>query len=107
MGATMAMTAERSAMLRGAVLVVAVLELLYWLMLAPGVFTETWTGYSAPALAYMIFLLVVCPVLALAGLVLAIRNRRIGLAALLVAIQPIAFIGSVVAFAIGVARYGF
>jgi hypothetical protein len=100
-------TENRTAMLRGAVLVAACLELVTWLPFLPGLLVEDWSGYTRGALAYMIFLLAVCPLLAIAGLTLAIKNQRIGLAAILVSIQPIAFVISVVAFAVGVFKYGF
>jgi hypothetical protein len=100
-------TESRMAMLRGAVLVAAVLELVTWLPFLPGLLAEDWSGYTRGTLVYMIFLLAVCPVLAVAGLVLAIKNTRIGLATVLVSVQPIAFVVSVIAFAVGVIKYGF
>jgi hypothetical protein len=54
-----------------------------------------------------VFLVVVCPILAAAGLILGLSNRRLGLAASLVSVQPIVFILSVLSFSVGGMMYGF
>ena len=55
----------------------------------------------------MLSILLVFPVLAATGGVLAIRGQRLRLAAILVSIQPFIWLLTVIAFAIGVARHGF
>ena len=94
---------------RIAILVVAVLELINWLFYLPSLFThplsdiptQGWQG------ALMLAILLVFPVLAAIGGVLAIRGQRLRLAAILVSIQPFVWLLTVIAFAIGVARHGF
>lgn len=101
------MQQRRRAGPRVVIIALAVIELLYWLPFLPGLAREQWSYYSAPALVLALFLVVVCPILAAAVLILAIRNQRLGLAGILVSVEPVAFVLSVLAFGIGGIVYGF
>ena len=94
--------------MRIAIFIAAGLEIVAWLMRWPGLFGNDLSGpFGATYAAFLAVELVVYPALAIAALILAYRNQRLRLAAILAAIEPAIFFLGVLVFGIGVARYGF
>ena len=91
-----------------AIVALAVVVLLSWVSLLPSVVLH-WAEFPSPGVigAIEVGRLVAFPLLALAAIVLATRNERLGLATACVAIPTIADLLAVLAFGIGVAIYGF
>lgn len=93
--------------LRSAIIALAAAVLMHWLDLLPSVVLH---GLEFGGLGdlYSSAHFLISPVVALAAIVLAWRNsHRLGLAAILVSLPTVADWLSVVAFAIGIAIYGF
>ena len=89
------------------ILGVAILELVQWLSYLPSLFFRSEIPTSGfPALMLLLALLVF-PILAAWGGYLAIRGRDLRRAALLVSVQPVVFVLTVIAFALGVMIHGF
>lgn len=95
---------------RIAVVATAGLELIYWLLHLPSLFfrpiSEQIPTTFLPALL-LVLVLVVFPILAGWGGMLAIKGRDLRRAAWLVAVQPILYVAGTIAFAVGVLIYGF
>jgi hypothetical protein len=92
---------------RIAIIALAVYNLWDFLDWIPSLRLSEGIGNTFYAVQNTIFIFVINPLAALAGIVLAVMNRRLKLAALLAAVPQIHFWGGVVAFAIGVMIYGF
>jgi hypothetical protein len=91
-----------------AIIAIAGLALLDWLSYVPSVIMH-WSDFPDPGLAGAVEIvqMVVLPLAAAAGAVLAWRGERLGLAALLALIPTIVFIVGVLTFGISIAIYGF
>ncbi|MBI4273745.1 MAG: hypothetical protein HY659_03460 [Rhizobiales bacterium] len=97
-------------MLRLVIVIIAAVELLYLAANIPLELTlATLTDRDAhwfnvtSALAEA----VIAPLLALAAIGLCIANRRLGLAVFFAALAPFVYLSPIIAFAIGIAIYGF
>jgi hypothetical protein len=91
-----------------AIIAIAGLALLDWLSYVPSVIMH-WSEFPDPGFAGAVEIvqMVVLPLAASAGVLVAWRGERLGLAALLALIPTIVFIVGVLTFGISIAIYGF
>jgi hypothetical protein len=92
----------------GALLAMALIILLTWLNFLPSVAIHGLDlGGNVFVALHMLFQIVLAPLLAVVVAALAIRGRRLALATILAVVPTLVGVLSVVAFAIGIAIYGF
>ena len=92
---------------RNAIVALAALALLRWIAELPSIALHGLELSASFSGLFMFAVWFVYPALGIAALWLALRNRRLVLAGLLVMLPTLAALLSVAAFAIGVMRYGF
>ncbi len=93
--------------LRPAIIALAALVLIAWLSDLPSVFIHG-LELSTDIMGLQLFVLrFIYPVIAVVTLVLALRNKRLVLAGVLVSVPTLIAVAGVFAFAIGVSIYGF
>jgi hypothetical protein len=93
--------------IRHAIIALAVLVLIAWLSDLPSVFIHG-LELSSDLIGLQLFVLrFIYPVVAVAALVSAIRNKRLALAGVLVSVPTLIAVAGILAFAVSVAIYGF
>ena len=91
-----------------AIIAIAALALLDWLSYVPSV-ANHWSEFPDPGFVGLVEIvqMVVLPLLAAAGIVLAWQGQRLRLATLFAILPTLAYVAGVLAFGMGVAIYGF